>query len=151
MLSPITATIAIELPGGVLAVARDFPTLVEALQHRAAALVANPIPYLGARVTPSPSLGDLGPLLRVLGLAIVVTTDPENFEQISHRLKKRNNASVRMPTRRRPKKRADLDSAWGRRMAALRILTQSRRERSRIAKHAALIRWADVKAAARRP
>ena len=90
----------------------------------------------------------LGPLLTVLGLRLLVAEDPAAMARFGPSLEKRDVRAVRMPTLRKRKRRhyPKLGPAWGRRMAALRVLTQSRRTRSLIARKAATIRWRDVKA-----
>jgi hypothetical protein len=94
----------------------------------------------------------LGPLLTVCGLRLLVVEDPDAMARFAPRLEKRDLRAVRVPTLGKRKKRRHypkLGPAWGKRMAALRVLTQSRRERSRLASRAATIRWRDIKNAMR--
>jgi hypothetical protein len=102
--------------------------------------------YVAKLLAPVPikriGMQSLGPVLAVLGLCLVVTEDLEALRRISSRLKKRNDASVRMPTKKRRKK---LGPEWGRLMNAKRHLALSPRRRSELSRQASLVRWRDVK------
>jgi hypothetical protein len=152
-------------PQLVLAEVRDYAELHEALRARVEQLSVSrqeldrltglQSGYCSKLLAPTriKNVGaqSLGPLLCVLGLKLLVAEDPAALARFGPRRQKRIDASVRMPTRRRPK-RVDLDSAWGKRMAALRVLTQTPCERSRIARLAAVgrwLKWRDIKEATR--
>jgi hypothetical protein len=152
-------------PPRVLAEARTYDELHAALRNRADQLQVSraQLDYLSGlqsgycgkllSKTRIKNFGrqSLGPLLTVLGLCLQVVEDPAAMARIGPRLTKRNAASVRYANGRTRKKRPELDSAWGKRMAALRVLTQTPCERSRIARLAAVSRWKwrDIKEATR--
>ena len=138
---------AVELPGRIVGVARDYPTLVETLRSRAAEFAERRVPYLGVDIPTAPTLNLLEPYLALLGLAIVVTEDPDALRRISARLEKRHNASVRDAHARNRRKPRRIGTERARRLAELRVLSQSPRRRSQVAKRAAVIRWSDVKKA----
>jgi hypothetical protein len=148
-------------PGRTLAECHDYSQLLAALRARADELAVSreTIDYAAgfqsgwagkcmALTKIKSTLGPqtLGPLLTVLGLRLDVVEDDQ---RVASRLEKRDMRAVRVPTLGKRKRRhyPKLGPAWGKRMAALRTLTLSRRERSRIARKAAIIRWKDVKAA----
>jgi hypothetical protein len=96
----------------------------------------------------------LGPLLTVLGLRILLAEDPASMARMASRLEKRDQRAVRQLTVGKPKKRVypKLGSAWGKYMAARRILSQSPKRRSQIARIAGVsrwLKWRDIKEAAR--
>jgi hypothetical protein len=146
----------LELPGRLLAIARTYTELHDALRARSNELEVSretiddiagfESGYTAKLLSPVPmkrlGLQSLGPVLTVLGLALVVVEDHEGLRRISHRLKKRNHASVRMPTRKRHKR---LGPEWGRLMSAKRNLKLSPRRRSQISRHAAEVKWRAIR------
>jgi hypothetical protein len=112
--------------------------------------------YVAKLLAPIPikriGMQSLGPLLTVLGVKLIMVEDSDALRRIGPRLTKRNAASVRYASGRTRKKRPELDSAWGKLMAARRVLSQPPRERSRIARLAAVsrwLKWRDIKEATR--
>jgi hypothetical protein len=153
-------------PPRVLAEVHDYAGLHGALRARSDELAVSRAEldslsglqsgYCGKLLAPVPikriGYQSLGPLLTVLGVKLIMVEDSDALRRIGPRLKKRNDASVRYASgraRKKRPKRPELDSAWGKFMAARRVLSQSPSARSQIAKRAAVIRWADVKAVAR--
>lgn len=100
---------------------------------------------------PTRSLGpaSLGPLLGVLGVMLVVVEDEEQQAKITGRLSKRlvngSNAGRTMLARTTRKRKANasfrVSPEWAKVCRAAQILTQSERQRSRIARKAARARW----------
>ena len=100
---------------------------------------------------PTRSLGptSLGPLLGVLGVMLVVVEDEEQQAKIAGRLSKRlvpgGNAGRTMLARQTRKRKANasfrVSPEWARLCRAAQLLQQSDRQRSNIAKRAALARW----------
>jgi hypothetical protein len=96
----------------------------------------------------------LGPLLCVLGVKLIMVEDAEMLRKFGPRLVRRQNAGngvlAKAKRRKTRQYRSRANSSWGRRMRALQLLKQPPKDRTRIAKHAAVIRWADVKKAMQR-
>ena len=150
-------------PPRVLAEVRDYDGLHAALRARADQLEVSRLciddltglqsGYTAKLLAPVPikriGLQSLGPLLTVLGLRLLVAEDAETMRQFAPRLEKRQRASVRVASGKRRKKRPKLGPEWARLMNARRSLLLSPTKRKRIAKHAALVRWADIRATVR--
>jgi hypothetical protein len=145
-----------------IAVIQSYDDLHRALRERAAELQTTRLAldhlsglqtgYVSKLLAPSPirRLGpeSMGPLMVVLGVRMIMVEDVEAMARIVPRLEQRklHHASGGMPTRGRSANRGD--SAWGKRMAALRQLNLSKHKRRAIARRAAKIRWARNKAGA---
>lgn len=153
-----------------LAIARDFDDLRKAFRDRCdhlnvaratvdkvGGLPDGQTAHLLAPVrVPDQEMGRISmpAMLGALGLALIVVEDTESIARIRHRLTPRNPQAVNMLTSdmltkkrvsRSAKKGAAArrgDSQWGRIMAARRLLAQSQRKRSQIARLAARARWA---------
>jgi hypothetical protein len=138
----------------VLAEATNYDELVAAFRSRLAALgttmevvdeVAGlPLRYSSKLFAPFPikSFGrvSLGPILGALGLKLVIAEDDEMLARIRHRLTPRKNAGTRMPAPRRYlvfKGNPELARMFRMRQ----VLLQTPRQRRRIARHAARVRW----------
>jgi hypothetical protein len=109
-----------------------------------------PLRYTMKLLAPIPikALGptSMGPLLGALGLKLVVMEDTEVLEKIRRRLVPSKNARHNMlATKRRAKWRFPRGPEFARLMGARGILKASPKQRSRIARHAARIRWARVR------
>jgi hypothetical protein len=99
----------------------------------------------------------LGPLLDALGLAIEVKENPETMARYGHRLEKRNETVVRVLAVDRAKpgngKHNLVSLRFLKKIAAdggvARAKKLGPRRRKQIARQAALVRWAEVKAAAK--
>ena len=98
-----------------------------------------------ARIDIRIGMQSLGPLLTVLGVKLIMVENLDALRRFAPRLTKRNAASVRYASGRTRKKRPKLGPKWGKLMAARRVLSQSPRQRSQIARRAAVIRWKDVR------
>jgi hypothetical protein len=122
-----------------LAVSRETLDDLTGLQSGYTAKLLAPVPI--KRI----GLQSLGPLLCVLGVRLVMLEDLDALRRMGPRLQKRRDASVRYVSARRRKKRPKLAPELARMMAARRVLTQTRKQRSQIAKRAAVIRWSVVK------
>src|SRR5262245_6014051 len=120
-----------------LAIVRSYDELIIALRAHCTELgsagetyddVAGlPLRYTSKLLAPVPikTLGriSLGPLLGVLGLALVVVEDAEALARIRDRLTPRQNSHAFFPTRQRRKHRPFTgDSEWGRLMRARRTV-----------------------------
>jgi hypothetical protein len=103
-----------------------------------------PIKHLGAKT--------LGPLLLVMGCRLQLVLDPSAVERYTSRLVRRQSAGNEMPAikkRRKSRQYASrANSAWGRRLRALQLLQQPPKERTRIARLAAVSRWKEATRAA---
>jgi hypothetical protein len=104
-----------------------------------------PIKHLGAKT--------LGPLLLVMGCKLQLVVDPPAVEKYTSRLTRRQgagNGMLAIQKRRKSRQYASrANSAWGRRLRALQLLQQTPKQRARIARRAAAIRWRDIKEAGR--
>jgi hypothetical protein len=158
-----------QTPGRVLAVVSDYSQLIDALRSRTDELAVSRKTlddltglqngYCAKLLMPVPMKRfgpqSLGPLLTVLGAKLMLVEDLEGLRKISSRLEKRDERAVRQQAVGKRKKRRvypKLGPEWGRMMAARRVLSQSPRERSRIARVAGLsrwLKWRDIKEAAR--
>lgn len=84
----------------------------------------------------------LGPMMGCLGVMLLLVEDEDMMSQIAGRLGQRKNTSVRKPTSKRPRKSPLRgNSAWGKAMAARRMITMTPRQRSLQAKRAIRSRW----------
>jgi hypothetical protein len=141
---------------GIIAEARDYGQLIDALRSRLDSLnttmevvddVAGlPLRYSSKIFAPVPvkSVGkvSLGPILGALGLKLLVAVDEEMFERIRHRLTPRRN--TRGGIRATPgRKRSVLlgNSDWGRVMHARWMLATTPRRRRAWARQAIAARW----------
>jgi hypothetical protein len=140
---------------GVLAEARDYDQLINALKCRLHSLnctmeAVDDLAGLPLRYTSKifaqkklKSVGrvSLGPLLGALGLKLLVAEDAEMFARIKDRLGRRKNtrAGYARPARRRSALSGN--SEWGRIMHAGWMLATTPRQRRRIATIAAQARW----------
>jgi hypothetical protein len=144
----------------VIAVVRDYGELIAALRARVVELgsagetiddVAGlPLRYTMKLLAPIPvkALGrtSMGPLLGALGLKLVVVEDTEAFERIRRRLVKAKNAHHSMlTTKRRLRSRFPRGPEFARVMRARGILKTSPKQRSRLARKAARVRWGRVR------
>lgn len=157
----------------VLATVRSYTELHEALRARADALQVTreaidhvtgwPSGYAGKVLAPVPiktlNAASMGPLLTVLGLAIVVVEDQAAIDAYVRRLSRwRRDASVVMRSAQNRKKRQHPhkgDSLWAKEMNAWRRLKTSPKQRSKSASFAAKMRWSkprvtEIKAPAKR-
>jgi hypothetical protein len=146
-----------------LAVIRDYGQLIEAMRDRASELNVSrasindcagfqdgyaekllcgglpggvPLKRIGHQT--------LGPLLTVLGTALVLVEDLDAVAKITSRMAKRQNAGNDMQAVRKRRKRRrypKLGPEWGRIMRARQLLMQSEELRGRIARQAARARW----------
>lgn len=123
-------------------------------------LAGLPTRYVNKLLAPVPvkNIGreSLGPLMGATAVKILVVDDDEMLSALAGRFPKRKpGGSARyargtMPARKKRKKSAFLgNSAWGRTMVSRQVLLRTPAQRKSLAKRAALIRWADVKAAAK--
>jgi hypothetical protein len=147
----------------VIAVVRSYTELIDALKARTAELgvtmevvdhVAGlPLRYCSKILAPVPvkNVGpvSLGPLLGALGVQLIVAVDEEQFARVKNRLTVRKSSGAFRRPHPHPNSRVELrgNTAWGKIMAARRMLLLSPQERRRSAKRAARVRWANVKRA----
>jgi hypothetical protein len=136
----------------VLATVRNYAELITAIRDRIVELnttsevvdfVAGlPLRYSAKLLAPNPprTIGSLslGPLIGALGLALVVIEDREQLERIRHRLEPCK--KKRMPPVASERKKPI--NGWSQWMQFQRNLSLSAEERSRLARHAARMRWA---------
>jgi hypothetical protein len=152
-----------ERMGGLPIEVRDYAQLIRAIRSWIAELgtagetiddVAGlPLRYTMKLLAPVPVKGigrtSLGPLLGALGLKLVVAVDHEQLERIRHRLIARHHASTAMLAQGKPRNRHYLafkgDPDIARIFVAHRVLSQSPRQRSTVARIAAKARWAKVR------
>jgi hypothetical protein len=129
-----------------LAVSRAELDSLSGLQSGYCSKLLSPVPIKQV------GMESLGPLLTVLGVKLIMVEDLDALRRIGPRLTKRNEQAVRMRARRKRSKRLKFSSEWGKFMAAKRVLSQPKRERTRIARLAAVsrwLRWHDIKEATR--
>jgi hypothetical protein len=115
--------------------------------------------YVAKLLAPVPTkrvgIQSLGPLLIVLGVKLVMVEDLDSLRKISLHLEKRDERAVRqLAVGKRKKRRVypKRSSEWGKFMAARRVLSQSPKKRSQIARIAGVsrwLKWRDIKEAAR--
>lgn len=145
--------------GRQLAIVRDYAELQTALRARVTELKTTHEAigdlagfqdgYVGTLLAPCPikALGaqSLGPMLSVLGIALVVVEDLEAVRRITSRLKKREHAGLRVLAKGKRKARRysafRLAPEFAKLVRANQLLNQSGSERKRIAKTAARARW----------
>lgn len=153
----------------VLARISDYDELQRALRERADALnlsrveidrLANlPPGYSSKLLSPIPikKLGNSSMpfMLAALGVRLELVEDAESLDQIARKATRRE---VRVPVRALPWGQAGkqlVSKRWVRRIAKAggkaRAEKMTPRQRRRSARHAAIVRWRDVKAAAREP
>jgi hypothetical protein len=145
-----------------IAIARNYAELVDAFRKRCHELGAAmeqldeiaglPARYVSKLLAPVSvkAFGpiSLGPLLGSLGVKLVMVEDPEAFARVKRRLVRSAHAGSKMLARRNRHGgfqmwRGNPDLA--RKIRMRQILKQTPQQRRRTAKHAAMIRWSEVK------
>lgn len=149
----------------MLATIRTYSELHAALRARAEQLQGTrlsmdeiaglPPGYCGKLLAPSQvrmiSRHSLGALLGVLGVMLVMVEDPEAMARFAARLEKRKtHANHGMLTTKRSGFAGSVgDSEWGKNARNMWLIKSKPRQRKRIARHAAKVRWAKHRAAHR--
>lgn len=145
-----------------LATIRTYDELHAALRARAEALQVTrlsmdevaglPSGYSGKVLSPSQvkliGKHSLGALLGVLGVMLVLTEDPEAFARFAARVEKRRAHANHgmLTTKRRGFAGSFGDSEWGKSARNMWLIKSKPRQRQRIARHAAKVRWAKHRA-----
>lgn len=141
-------------------VVRSYDELIAALRGRAddikltrtnidEAMKTLPDGYAAKLLAPVPvkTLGrvSLGPMLQVLGLAIVLVEDQEALERVRKRVRGRVKVTDTgrniLATKKRRRSRFPKGSDHARLMRARQILNQTPEQRSKIARKAVRVRW----------